>query len=214
MVELLVVLAIIAILAATAFPLYNLGITHAHCSGCIANMRQLGLAFTFYANDHDGVLPGRAEGAGNDKWPVLLQPYVSSPAIYADPGDPVAVKVAAQGAINNPMVSNTNNNSSFFMNGFNDLGFYSNPSATITMPSLTNASSLMLLGQKVHGNTQYYMDFVEGNQNDILAKTSYFGGSNYTFADGSVQFIRLANYSDTMWLVNQNYVIPPIPSGH
>jgi prepilin-type processing-associated H-X9-DG protein len=58
------------------------------------------------------------------------------------------------------------------------------------------------------------MDFQEGNQDDILNKQSYFGGSNYTFADGSVQFLTVANYSDTMWLVNKNYAIPAPPAGH
>jgi prepilin-type N-terminal cleavage/methylation domain-containing protein/prepilin-type processing-associated H-X9-DG protein len=209
LIELLVVIAILAILGALAFPAYTMAITHAHCAGCTSHMRMLGTAFMLYANDHDAQLPGRAEGTGNDKWPVLLLPYVTSTDAYVDPGDPAATKVSSQ-----DLASNTDNNSSFFFNGFNDLGFYNNPSATVTMPMLTNASTLLLLGEKVHGNTQYYMDFVEGNEDDILYKTSYFGGSNYTFADGSVQFLRVAQYSDAMWLVNKDYAIPSIPAGH
>lgn len=209
LVELLATMAIIATLAALSFPAYQMALNHANCAGCASHMRTLGIAFTLYATDNNDQLPGRVEGAGSDKWPVLLLPYVTGPAVYVDPGDPVATHVPSQ-----DLVSNTANNSSFFFNGFNDLGFYTNPSTTISLVNLTNLSSLLLLGEKVHGSTQYYMDFVEGNQDDILNKQSYFGGSNYTFADGSVQFLYVAQYSDTMWLVNQNYAIPPIPPGH
>jgi prepilin-type N-terminal cleavage/methylation domain-containing protein/prepilin-type processing-associated H-X9-DG protein len=204
LIELLVTIAIIALLVAMAFPATQAAIQHAHCSGCAARMRSLGVAFVSYSNDNDGQLPGRVTGS-NDKWPVLLLPYVQDPKCYVDPGDPVAVKVPEQN-----IVSNSGNNSSFFFNGFNDLGFYNNPSLTVRLVNLSDSSNLILLGQKVHGSTQYYMDFVEngGNQNDILNKTAYFGGSNYVFADGSARFMLLSQYSDDMWLVNKSYVIP------
>lgn len=209
LVELLVTLAIIALLMAASFPAYRMAIQHANCTGCLSHMHSLGGAFLLYANDHDAQLPGRAEGGVNDKWPVFLLPYVTGPAMYVDPGDPVATKVSGQ-----DMVSNTANNSSFFFNGFNDLGDYTNPNSTVSIPSLTNSSTLLLLGEKVHGSTQYYMDFLEGNEDDILNKTSYFGGSNYTFADGSAQFLLASQYANTMWLVDKSYPIPSIPAGH
>ena len=113
------------------------------------------------------------------------------------------------------MVSNSANNSSFFFNGFNDIGAYSNPNITVGMANIaTVGTPVLLLGQKVSGNTQFYMDFVEGNQDDVLNKTTYFGGSNYAFADGSVQFMRPSQYNDTMWLVNTSYAIPAVPAGH
>jgi prepilin-type N-terminal cleavage/methylation domain-containing protein len=210
LIELLVVVAIIAILAAISFPLLRLGLDHAHCVGCASHMRTLGIAFDSYANDNDAQLPGRVEGTGLNKWPMLLLPYVTGPAEFVDPGDPVATKVPLD-----QMVSNTANNSSFFFNGFNDLGAYSNPGVTVGMANITaSGSPLLLLGEKVTGSTQYYMDFVEGNEDDILNKTSYFGGSNYAFSDGSVVFMRPAQYSDTMWLVDKSYAIPPAPPGH
>jgi hypothetical protein len=196
------VIGIIAVLGAISVPVYSSIILHTKCTGCAARMRNLGIAFSLFATDNNGQLPGRVEGTA-DKWPVLLLPYVTDPKVYVDPGDPVANAVSPT-----DLVSNTANNSSFFFNGFNDLGFYNNSSATVRMVNLTNPTNLIILGQKIHGSTQYYMDFVEGNENDILNKTAYFGGSNYTFADGSMRFLYLADYSDTMWLVNQNYQIP------
>ena len=161
-----------------------------------------------YSSDHNDQLPGRVEGAGNNKWPVLLYPYVQDPKCYADPGDPVASTVPSTN-----MVSNNGNNSSFFFNGFNDLGFYTNSTGSLGMVNLGNLSSLILLGQKIHGSTEYYMDFVEGNENDVLDKTAYFNGANYVYADGSARFVPLASYTNTDWLVNQSYVIPVVP-GH
>jgi prepilin-type N-terminal cleavage/methylation domain-containing protein/prepilin-type processing-associated H-X9-DG protein len=206
LVELLVVVAIIAILAAVFFAAWPAAIQHANCAGCAIHMRSLGVGFMDYAADNDTQLPGRVTGNTTDKWPVLLLPYVQDPKAYADPGDPVAMQVPVQ-----ELVSNTSNNSSFFFNGFNDLGFYTNSHATVRLANLTTGSNLILLGQKIHGSTQYYMDFVEppsGNENDILNQTAYFGGSNYVFADGSVRFMLQSQYSDSMWLVNQNYSIP------
>jgi prepilin-type N-terminal cleavage/methylation domain-containing protein/prepilin-type processing-associated H-X9-DG protein len=200
LVELLVVIAIIAILAAVLVSSLPGAIQHAYCAGCATNMRNLGLAMMEYASDNDNQLPGRVTNNG-DKWPVLLLPYTTGPKVYADPGDPIAMSISPQ-----DMVSNNGNNSSFFFNGF-----YTNPNLTVRLVNITNAPNVILLGQKIHGSTQYYMDFVEppsGNENDILNKTAYFGGSNYVFADGSVRYMKQADYNDSMWLVNQNYQIP------
>jgi prepilin-type N-terminal cleavage/methylation domain-containing protein/prepilin-type processing-associated H-X9-DG protein len=209
LVELLVVIGIIAILVTVSFSAFGMASQHAHSSACLAHMRTLGMAFVSYSTDNDGELPGRVTEGGKDRWPVLLLPYVGGdPKVYVDPGDPVANKVPPQN-----LVSNNGNNSSFFFNGFNDLGFYTNPTLTIRMVDLNDTSNLLLLGQKVHGSDQYYMDFVEGNENDILNKQSYFGGSNYVFADGSARFLYLSQYDNMMWLVNKSYQIPPVP-GH
>lgn len=201
------VIGIIAILVALAFPAYSMAIQHANCSKCAAHMRSLGIAFMEYAGDNQGQFPARVTDPGSDKWPILLLPYVGNdPNVYVDPGDPVATKTPVA-----TLLSNSSNGSSFFFNGFNDLGFYTNPNLTVQMANLNDTSNLILLGQKVHGNYEFYMDFVEGNQNGSLNKQAYYGGSNYVFADGSARFLPLAQYDDSMWLVNKSY---SIPSGH
>jgi len=210
LVELLVTVAILAILAAVSFPFVGTGLQHANCSACSSNMRSLGIAFLSYSIDNDGTLPGRTQTGGGDKWPTLLLPYVGGNAeVYVDPGDPVAVKIPLAS-----LVSNTSNNSSFFFNGFNDLGAYTNPAVSVCLYNVTSSSNLILLAQQKPGSDQFYMDFVEGNQDDIINKQAYFGGANYAFADSSVRFIKATDYQDSLWLVNQSYIIPPVPPGH
>ena len=57
LIELLVVIAIIAILAAILFPVFAQAREKARQTSCLSNTKQLGLAFTQYAQDYDEHLP-------------------------------------------------------------------------------------------------------------------------------------------------------------
>ena len=202
LVELLVVIGIISILATLSFPIYKTAIDHAHCSVCASNMHGTGVAFLAYAFDHGGALPGRV--TTGDKWPALMMPYIGTdPRIFVDPGDPVATQTPPA-----QLTSNNSNNSSFIFNGFNDLGAHNDPGLTVSLFNIPASSSLILLGQQVPGGNNFYMDVNDGDQNNVLKKQAYFGGSNYIFADGGLRYMKAADYNDSMWLVNQNYVIP------
>ena len=61
LIELLVVIAIIAILASLLIPSVSRGIQAARSSSCTSQLRQLGLGFTQYANDHDDLIPKRVD---------------------------------------------------------------------------------------------------------------------------------------------------------
>ena len=204
LIELLVVIGVIAILVAIAVPIYGMAIQHANCTACSTRMRNVGIAFMSYASDNDGQLPGRVVGSGTNKWPTLLLSYVgNNPKTYVDPGDPVANKMSET-----QLTSNGPNNTSFIFNGFNDLGFLTNPNLTVRLVDIPDTANVLLLGQQKPGGNNFYLDVLENDQNSVLNKTAYYGGSNYVFADGSMQFLKLAQYNDTMWLVNKTFVIP------
>lgn len=102
LIELLVVIAIIAILAAILFPVFAQAREKARMSTCTSNLKQIGLAFTTYATDYDGLLmdgnwsPGitqvdgwpAASGTVIDEkngWPAYIMPYVKNRGIFDCP---------------------------------------------------------------------------------------------------------------------------------
>ena len=86
LIELLVVIAIIAILAAILFPVFARAREKARQTSCLSNLKQLGLAWTMYAQDYDEQFPFDAY-IGNPH-PMLctgLYPYVKNRNIFYCP---------------------------------------------------------------------------------------------------------------------------------
>ena len=171
LIEMIVVVGIISLLALVSLPVYTAAVHHANCARCVSNMHGLALAFLSYSYDNNGALPGRVV-TGN-KWPTLLLPYVNNDAsVYVDPGDPVAVKIPLS-----QLISNDPNNSSFIFNGFNDLGADANPNVEVDISEVP--SSTILLAEQDPGGDNFYLDVNQGDQVNVLDKTSYYGGANY-----------------------------------
>ncbi len=95
LIELLVVVAIIAILAAILFPAFASARDKARSTVCISNGRQIGMAVSMFAQDHDEQMPifnmynsnpGPGE-PGHKGVEVQLMPYARSAAIFRCPDD-------------------------------------------------------------------------------------------------------------------------------
>ncbi|MDQ2985886.1 MAG: prepilin-type N-terminal cleavage/methylation domain-containing protein [Armatimonadota bacterium] len=99
LIELLIVIAIIAILAAVLFPVFSRAKEAARKSGCISNLRQLGYAFAMYLSENDDRMPDRRDLKTSlgyrpwTSWPpsdpragwaaIVLEPYIKSPDIWS-----------------------------------------------------------------------------------------------------------------------------------
>lgn len=106
LVELLTVIAIIGILAALLFPVFNSARRKGRQAVCTSNLRQIGLSMEMYANDHDEQYPYAVDPTDkftpqiwNDfpQWRIrimdmpmlheVLQPYQKSRDIWRCPAD-------------------------------------------------------------------------------------------------------------------------------
>jgi prepilin-type N-terminal cleavage/methylation domain-containing protein len=209
LIELLVVIAIIAVLATFIVASLPGFLERGRMGQSLNNLRQIGVGFQLFSNDNDFTLPGRVQSG--DKWPTLLIEYLGNdPKVYADPADDDNYL-----ARNRDPLSNNPNNTSYIMNGYNDVGAYDDPAVSIRANVVEQPSKTILVAAQSHtGN--FYMDFVEENQNKVLNKRLYGDGSTYLFSDGSSRFLKeeqyngpapadttAANYGDWLWLVSK-----------
>ncbi len=83
LVELLVVIAIISVLAGMLMPALSRAIDSARKSNCQSNLRQLGVAFQAYSDDHSGFLPGPTWTKPDltDPAVTLLKPYLDNKSV-------------------------------------------------------------------------------------------------------------------------------------
>ena len=93
LVELLIVVAIIAILAAIILAVFPRVRAMSRTAACASNVKQLVAAARMYADDHDRrLVPARTRGAPAPSrgytWCVLLQPYMKNEQILICPADP------------------------------------------------------------------------------------------------------------------------------
>ena len=92
LVELLVIVGIIAILMSIAFPVSRSMLRRARAAECQGNLKQWGLAFSLYINDHNGLFPrdgsdpkssgsNIADPKSSNGWFNVLPPYINVPTM-------------------------------------------------------------------------------------------------------------------------------------
>ena len=230
--ELLVVITVIAILASFILPMFNRIQMRGNETKTLSNMRAMGVALLAYAGDNSYQLPGRvgvpAPGETTpDKWPRALQPYVQDLTMY---GSPIPDVGGRSYKVTDPQLyinQNKTNYTSYIYNGGNDSA--SDPStattAAVSYPRLNvvgQPQKTILLGIPLPQANNFYMDFTEKNNSDILNKAAFADGTPYVFADGSARVLAVdpkygrdpdfnkaepvssATYSDWLWLFDKS----------
>jgi prepilin-type N-terminal cleavage/methylation domain-containing protein/prepilin-type processing-associated H-X9-DG protein len=196
LVEMLVVIAIIGILAALLLPAINSAKLHAKRMACVNHLRQLGLGFQMFANDHNGKLPmqvsirdgGTAElvNATNQESTAFTSAYRHLQALSNELATPRILLCAMDtraAAENFPSLRNTN--VSYFVNARAESG---NPAFILAGDrNLTNnsaggqtvlrldANNYLLWTAELHrfkGNLQYADGHVEELNRPVLMVTS------------------------------------------
>ncbi len=201
LVELLITLAVVALLASLVLAALPQVQQAADRSTSASNLRQIGMALSFFTTENDDRLPGRVRTT--DKWPRLLLPYLGG-----------QTKVLGEKRDSNSFfqtgadpLDNSRNQTSYILNGLNDVGAFEDENVVITRASIERPASTILMANQ-SGTGNFYMDFAEGNHLNVLNKTAFGEGSNYLFADGSVRFLTLSEYDDRLWLVDKTASIP------
>ena len=88
LVELLVVIAVIAVLSAILFPVLAKAREKARQTRCLSNLKQIGLALGMYATDYDEMYPALWTGYTRTVYAHLLMPYMKSTQMWTCPAEP------------------------------------------------------------------------------------------------------------------------------
>jgi len=202
LVELLVVLAIIAILAAILFPVFSQAKTAAKKTADLSNMKQMALALTMYADDNDDQIPPCREdllNKGQTTWVDAIQVYSKSPLLRRSPFD-------SSSAWNDPVTPRL---TSYGLNAYYDFqhppyyGFRLGQTENVSSTVLAAPLEEVLRGLPVVVKGDHFMAMYFGNpsredhpkfkplQWDSIVKEPRMlkirqvnGIANYAFADG------------------------------
>lgn len=205
LVEILIVFAIVSILAALTFAVFSRVGEGGRRASCASNLKQLGMAFTMYAQDNIRLPAGRGAppdtGAG---WAGSIYPYVRTTQLYICPSDAGIdnVRGSVSYAYNNAFVQE-------YMPKYLKMSQFRNPSRTVLLCEIS---------------TQREFDISNANEdrspsacglpfcvlNDVRYATGYLGGrifppdapeyldkegrhagvANFLFVDGHVKSLR------------------------
>jgi prepilin-type N-terminal cleavage/methylation domain-containing protein/prepilin-type processing-associated H-X9-DG protein len=218
--ELLVVMAVIAVLVAIAIPTATGINRYAARVKSISNLRQIGVAARLFANDHNMRLPAKAAAPADllepapDCWPKLFCAYLtpSDPRVFLDPLDRTTAKLPLE-----EVLSNAKNNTGFIYNGFDDLFGNGARAPLVSLAAIERPGETLLMSQKAPGVTEFYVDLL-GNPVNVLTSLLnpkvFDGGAHYLYVDGSVRYLKESEYSNKLWLTDKTLdlsgILPPL----
>ena len=127
--EMLIVLAVIAIMMSMTYPVYHGMSQRARATQDLNNLRQIGIGMQMYFNDKDGVLPiiNAMPGTGTNATPVIYPKFLPSRKIFQSPFD----KRASSETDSAPVSYGINRNMYDLING--NIARVASPSSTILM---------------------------------------------------------------------------------
>lgn len=197
LVEILVVIALIAILAGVLFPLLSTSRENARTTSCANNLRQLHTAYSLYTADFGFIPPYQnRQGAGFSKGHGLrevsvpdrcadlvraLQPYTTTPGLWFCPADRYARTNSEAAAIRHRYASYSVGLFGSWL-GYRELG---EPGTPITMDGPVNGSGTTRPAQATLLTDNLWSLDLDGS----TSRPDYSHGDrfNYLFFDGHVK---------------------------
>ena len=224
LVELLTVIAIIALLAAILFPVFARARENARRASCQSNLKQIGLGIQQYTQDFDEHLPpARTDGVDDVVWPVLIQPYVKSTQIFACPSvtDRVSTMTYTPNATYNiPAIPR-----SYLCNGDSTYAAADDPGPVLQRPmnqagygsggallaSLENSATTILVGENGKTAEQKFFNYTYILSTTGKTLTNHLGTSNWLFADGHVKALKPSATINpiNMWVISAQDTTTP-----
>jgi len=192
LIEILVDVAIIALLAAFLFPVFSRARENARRASCQSNLKQIGLAFAQYTRDYDEHFPQAGDGSGTvtnfNAWAAALRPYIKSEQIFQCPSETTAFDPTYNtlGALNDYWA-----NASIVITG--GAAGISQSEMTAVALTVLNGDGKGDVAAAASGTPLYTMDYSTWNGYGSTAAeppSRHLEGANYSFADGHVKWLK------------------------
>jgi len=218
LIELMVVIAIIALLVALLVPALSRAKESGRRTACASNIRQLNVAMAIYIGDNEGSFPLVTV---SNQWPAQLYRGYENLDVLVCPTDPSHREEVGYGARPDEAPR------SYVMNLFRDfyvasltaaeLNSFNNGTLqrSISEVQIANPSDTIVFGEKKSGSPSFYVDLAAAagsgpsaaeQRRHMRGVGERSGGSNYGFVDGSVKYLRYgrATAPINLWAVTDS----------
>ena len=217
LVEMLVVLAIIALLASLLVPTIQHSQARAQAAQCVSKLRKMGVAHALYQNDNDGYLADNSRqrlppGVNGQGWTQKLAPYMG-----VDPGTDLRPKTG-ETTFTCPLVPEGTFYglwASYHVNGHLNTDVDRQQGQTLKLAAFSHPSSKVFLGDCANIQARFkHNEFaiVKGN---IAAR--HQGKANMLFLDGHVAALGAPPLPEVggSWATGARWLMPnhPPPEG-